>query len=82
LLLGLVAAGPAAVIVMEAGWFVTEFGRQPWIVYGIMRTSQAATSAPALGLTFAVFIAVYAGLAITTAQLLLMLAARTRSAPS
>jgi cytochrome d ubiquinol oxidase subunit I len=80
LLLGLVAAGPAAVTVMEAGWFVTEFGRQPWIVYGIMRTSQAATSAPALGLTFEVFIAVYAGLAITTAQLLLMLAARTRSA--
>jgi cytochrome bd ubiquinol oxidase subunit I len=80
LLLGLVAAGPLSVIVMEAGWFVTEFGRQPWIVYGIMRTSQAATSAPALGLTFGVFIAVYAGLAITTARLLLMLAARTRSA--
>jgi cytochrome d ubiquinol oxidase subunit I len=78
LLLGLVAAGPAAVIVMEAGWFVTEFGRQPWIVYGIMRTSQAATAAPALGLTFAVFIAVYAGLAITTARLLLILAARNR----
>jgi cytochrome d ubiquinol oxidase subunit I len=78
LLLGLVAAGPAAVIVMEAGWFVTEFGRQPWIVYGIMRTSQAATAAPALGLTFAVFIAVYAGLAISTARLLLILAARNR----
>jgi cytochrome d ubiquinol oxidase subunit I len=80
LLLGLVAAGPASVIVMEAGWFVTEFGRQPWIVYGIMRTSQAATSAPALGLTFAAFIAIYAILAITTARLLLMLAARNRSA--
>ena len=80
LLVGLIAAGPASVIAMESGWFVTEFGRQPWIVYGIMRTSQAVTTAPALGLTFAVFIAIYAGLAIATARLLLMLAARTREA--
>jgi cytochrome d ubiquinol oxidase subunit I len=80
LLLGLVAAGPASVAAMESGWFVTEFGRQPWIVYGVMRTSEAATTAPALGLTFAIFIAIYAGLAITTARLLLMLAARTREA--
>jgi len=80
LLVGALAAGPLSVMVMEAGWFVTEFGRQPWIVYGIMRTSQAATAAPALGLTFAVFIVIYAGLAITTARLLLMLAARNRSA--
>jgi cytochrome d ubiquinol oxidase subunit I len=80
LLLGLVAAGPASVAAMEAGWFVTEFGRQPWIVYGVMRTSEAATTAPALGLTFAIFIAIYVGLAITTARLLLFLAARTRNA--
>jgi cytochrome d ubiquinol oxidase subunit I len=80
LLLGLVAAGPASIAAMEAGWFVTEFGRQPWIVYGVMRTSEAATTAPALGLTFAIFIAIYAGLAITSARLLLMLAARTRNA--
>jgi cytochrome d ubiquinol oxidase subunit I len=78
LLVGLVAAGPASVVAMESGWFVTEFGRQPWIVYGIMRVSQAATTAPALGLTFAIFIAIYAGLAITTGRLLLNLAARDR----
>jgi cytochrome d ubiquinol oxidase subunit I len=82
LLLGLVAAGPASALAMEAGWFVTEFGRQPWIVYGIMRTSEAATSAPALGPTFALFIAIYIGLAIATGRLLLMLAARTRNAAS
>lgn len=82
LLMGLVASGPASVVAMEAGWFVTEFGRQPWIVYGIMRTSEAATSAPALGPTFAIFIAIYAGLAITTGRLLLMLAARNRNAAS
>lgn len=79
LLLGLLVAGPASVVAMESGWFVTEFGRQPWIVYGIVRTSQAATTAPALGLTFATFIVIYAGLAITTGRLLLRLAARNRS---
>jgi cytochrome bd ubiquinol oxidase subunit I len=80
LLRGLVLAGPASVAAMEAGWFVTEFGRQPWIVYGVMRTSQAATTAPALGLTFAIFIVIYAALAITTGSLLLGLAARNRAA--
>src|ERR1700704_2576139 len=41
LLRALVVAGPASILAMESGWFVTEFGRQPWIVYGIMRTAQA-----------------------------------------
>jgi cytochrome d ubiquinol oxidase subunit I len=57
---------------------VTEFGRQPWVVYGIMRTSAAATTAPALGVTFTVFLVIYAGLAIITARLLLLLARRRR----
>src|SRR5260370_281879 len=77
----LVAAGPAAVITMEAGWFVTEFGRQPWIVYGIIRTTAAATSAPGLGLVFAVFAAIYIGLAVTPFTLPLLLARHPR-APS
>jgi cytochrome bd ubiquinol oxidase subunit I len=80
LLWALVLSGPAAVTAMEAGWFVTEFGRQPWIVYGILRTSDAATTAPALGLTFAVFFLIYIGLALTTARLLLWQAARNRAA--
>jgi cytochrome d ubiquinol oxidase subunit I len=70
LLWALVVAGPASVVAMEAGWFVTEFGRQPWIVYGILRTSEAATSAPALGATFVVFLLIYCGLALATARLL------------
>jgi cytochrome d ubiquinol oxidase subunit I len=74
----LVAGGPAAVITMEAGWFVTEFGRQPWIVYGIIRTTAAATSAPGLGVVFAVFTAIYVALAVTLVRLLLLLARRNR----
>jgi cytochrome d ubiquinol oxidase subunit I len=37
-------AGPAAVVAMEAGWIVTEVGRQPWVVYKLMTTAQAATT--------------------------------------
>jgi cytochrome d ubiquinol oxidase subunit I len=80
LLWALVAAGPASVIAMEAGWFVTEFGRQPWIVYGILRTTDAATTAPALGPTFVIFFAIYIGLAVTTARLLVLQAKRNRAA--
>ena len=82
LLWGIVAAGPAALVAMESGWFVTEFGRQPWIVYGILRTSAAATSAPALGLTFAAFVVIYVGLAITSARLLLASARHNRETGS
>jgi cytochrome d ubiquinol oxidase subunit I len=78
LLAAVVAAGPLSVIGMEAGWIVTEMGRQPWIVHGIIRTADAATSAPALGLTFAIFIAIYVALAVTCARLLLLLARRER----
>ncbi len=80
LLTAVVLAGPASVVAMESGWFVTEFGRQPWIIYGILRTSDAATSAPALGPAFALFVLVYAGLAVTTARLLLASARHTREA--
>jgi cytochrome d ubiquinol oxidase subunit I len=81
LLVAVVAAGPLSVIGMEAGWIVTEMGRQPWIVHGIIRTADAATSAPALGLTFTIFIAIYVALGITCARLLLLLARRERKEP-
>jgi cytochrome d ubiquinol oxidase subunit I len=78
LLWAVVAAGPATVVAMEAGWFVTEFGRQPWVVYGILRTADAVTTAPALGVTFTVFLVIYGALAVISARLLLLLARRNR----
>ena len=39
------AAGPLAVVALEAGWIATEVGRQPWVVYGVMRTTEAAGNA-------------------------------------
>jgi cytochrome bd ubiquinol oxidase subunit I len=55
--------GPAGVIAMEAGWIVTEVGRQPWTIYGVLRTADAATPIGGLWLPFALFAAVYLGLA-------------------
>jgi cytochrome d ubiquinol oxidase subunit I len=65
LLIGIAVSGPLAVVAMEAGWFVTEFGRQPWIARGLLRTSDAATAAPGLELQFYAFGVVYVALAAT-----------------
>jgi cytochrome d ubiquinol oxidase subunit I len=78
ILWALVVAGPASVVAMESGWIVTEMGRQPWIVHGVIRTADAATSAPGLAATFGIFIAIYVALAVTCARLLLALARRER----
>jgi cytochrome d ubiquinol oxidase subunit I len=58
-LVAVVAASPLGVIAMEAGWLVTEWGRQPWIVRGLMRTSEAVTPFPHLAVPFWTFTLVY-----------------------
>lgn len=52
-------SGPAAILAMEAGWVVTEVGRQPWIVQGHMRTVDAVTAAPGIGWVFAGTVGIY-----------------------
>jgi len=69
-LLALVLAAPLGFIALEAGWTVTEVGRQPWIVHGVMRTAEAVTPMPGLGITFALFSVLYVGLAIAVVFLL------------
>jgi len=59
-LLASLTIGPMAVIALETGWTVTEVGRQPWIVYGIMRTKDAVTEAPGLTNIFIVTMLIYA----------------------
>ncbi|HEU5155920.1 MAG TPA: cytochrome ubiquinol oxidase subunit I [Streptosporangiaceae bacterium] len=56
-------AGPLSVVALIAGWITTEVGRQPWIVYGIMRTTQAVTGASGIPIGYGVLVAVYLGLA-------------------
>lgn len=62
----LVAFIPMGMIAIEAGWIVTEVGRQPWIVYGIMRTKDAVTPVPGMAYHFYLFLVLYFALAAAT----------------
>jgi cytochrome bd ubiquinol oxidase subunit I len=66
----LVAVGPLGFVALESGWIVTEVGRQPWIIYGIMRTEEAVTPMHGLIVPFAAFSIVYIFLGIIVAFLL------------
>jgi len=70
LLRAIVLSGPLAFTAIELGWIVTEVGRQPWIVYGLIRTKDAVTSSPGLGYAFAGFTILYIGLAAMSTWLL------------
>jgi len=59
LLRALVGCAPLGFIAVETGWFVTELGRQPWIIYGVMRTRDAVTPMPGLFVPFTTFTVVY-----------------------
>src|SRR6476619_2053091 len=63
-------SGVAAVIALECGWIVTEVGRQPWIVYNVMRTEDAVTQASGIGVTFAAVLVLYTALGIATVLIL------------
>ena len=67
----LVVAAPLGFIAIETGWVVTEVGRQPWIIYGVMRTAEAVTPMPGLVVPFITFTLLYIFLAAITVWLLL-----------
>lgn len=58
-----VAATPMGFIAVEAGWTVTEVGRQPWIIHGVMKTADAVTPMPGIIYSFYLFTAIYVSLA-------------------
>jgi cytochrome d ubiquinol oxidase subunit I len=58
-----VLAGPAALVALISGWIVTEVGRQPWIVYQLMKTREAVTGAEGIPVGYATLAVVYVGLA-------------------
>ena len=66
----LVAAGPLGFVAIEAGWIVTEVGRQPWIIYNVMRTEDAVTPMPGIAVPFAAFTVLYVFLAMVVFTLL------------
>jgi cytochrome d ubiquinol oxidase subunit I len=70
LLAAIVLAAPMGFICIEAGWTVTEVGRQPWVIYGILRTADAVTPMPGLVVPFVTFTALYVFLGVIVAWLL------------
>jgi cytochrome d ubiquinol oxidase subunit I len=75
----LVAAGPLGFVAIEAGWGVTELGRQPWIIYGMMRTKDAVTPMNGIAIPFTVFTVVYLFLSIALVILLRRQFAKTEA---
>jgi cytochrome bd ubiquinol oxidase subunit I len=71
-----VAAGPLSLVALIAGWIVTEVGRQPWIVYELMRVEDAVTGAQGIPIGYATLVIVYLGL-ISAALYMLRRLART-----
>ena len=69
-------AGPLSLVAMIAGWITTEVGRQPWIVYEVMRTEQAVTSADGLEVGYVFLVTVYLALGAGVVWLLRRLAQR------
>lgn len=63
-------ASPLGFIAIEAGWMVTELGRQPWVIYGVMRTKDAVTPMPGLVVPFVTFTIVYVLLSVVLVVLL------------
>ncbi len=72
------SAGFLAVVCMEAGWVVSEVGRQPWIVYNLMKVEDAATANTGVWITFIAVLGLYTALGITTIMVLRGMSRRFR----
>jgi cytochrome bd ubiquinol oxidase subunit I len=77
-LAAVILASPLGAIAVEAGWTVTEVGRQPWIIRGIMRTASAVTPVPGLWASMLGYSALYLVLGVVVVMLLLL---QFRSSP-
>ncbi len=73
-------SGVAVAVAIECGWIVTEVGRQPWIVYEVMRTEEAVTGASGIWISLAVVVAVYTALAVAAVLVLRSMSQRWRAA--
>jgi cytochrome d ubiquinol oxidase subunit I len=65
-----VLASPMGFLALEAGWIVTEAGRQPWIIYNVMRTADGVTPVQSVDITFFGFSVLYIALGVTLVLLL------------
>ncbi|MFO6452126.1 MULTISPECIES: cytochrome ubiquinol oxidase subunit I [unclassified Aeromicrobium] len=74
-----VAAGPLALVALEAGWIATEVGRQPWVVYGVLRTTDAAGDNPDVWMLLVATAVLYAVLTVGAITVLRSMARRWRA---
>lgn len=72
------SAGVLAVVTMEAGWIVSEVGRQPWIVYNLMTVEEAATANTGVWITFIAVVLLYTAVAATLVFVLRSMSRRFR----
>jgi cytochrome d ubiquinol oxidase subunit I len=68
-------AGPLSLVALLAGWVTTELGRQPWVVYNVMRTQQAVTGAGGIPVGYGTLATVYLAVAVGVVWILRRLAA-------
>jgi cytochrome d ubiquinol oxidase subunit I len=73
-------SGVASVVALECGWIVTEVGRQPWVVYNVMRTEDAVTQADGVWVTFVAVVGLYVVLGAVLVLTLRAMARRWRAA--
>ena len=71
---GLAAAGPLSVVALICGWITTEVGRQPWVVYRVMRTSESVTAAGGIPVGYATLWIVYLAVGVGVVWILRRLA--------
>ncbi len=74
-------SGVSAIAAMESGWIVTEVGRQPWIVYGLLKTKDAVTASGGVTVTLAAMVIIYAILTAVTMGVPWLMSRRWRAAP-
>ena len=77
-LLMMVATGPAAYLCMEAGWITTEAGRQPWVIYNVLKVEDSVTTATGILGWFILFSAVYVVITVLMISILLRMARKRR----
>ena len=75
-------AGPASVLTLELGWITTEVGRQPWIVYRVLRVRDAVTTNNGVWISLGTVAVVYSVMGVVAVRVLRSMAARWRSGES
>jgi cytochrome d ubiquinol oxidase subunit I len=78
-LLATVLVSPLGMVAVETGWLVTELGRQPWVIYGVLRTIKAATPVPGVAVQMLIYFSVYVLLAAVVVWILSRQIAQTKS---